>query len=459
MVARLDWPRWGWALGLAGTAAPLGLLVGFDPALAILVALSAAFALIAFTNLAHGLALYMFVSFIALPPFGLYDAMARLLLALTWFAVVATKRERELEFPAVHPLMAVAMLLFVGWAAISVVWAEDAAKALESATYYALSVILLLIVFTAVRTVEDLRPVLLAFVAGCVVATLYGVSGSTEEGERLATAVLDPNLLAAALVAGVALSIGLLALYRSPPIRLALLPSGVLLAVAIWLTTSRSALVAVAVCLVAAIVLAGRWRPQMLVASLAAVTLTYFYFAGVASDQARERISEPFSGQERTTDGRSTIWQLALRAFDDRPVTGVGAGNFPVVSVHYLLEPGVERGLEQIIDDPKRKVAHSTYLSVLSELGIVGIVLFSFVVVSSLGAAIGAARRFGAGGEWRLQIASVSIVVALIGVLTVSVFQSDPYGKQLWLLLALGPAMLAIAKRDRAGRLGPPPGR
>jgi hypothetical protein len=46
--------------------------------------------------------------------------------------------------------------------------------------------------------------------------------------------------------------------------------------------------------------------------------------------------------------------------------------------------------------------------------------------------------------------------VALTGVLASDFFLSEQYSKQLWVLLAIGPALLAIARRDGeqgAGRL------
>ena len=49
----------------------------------------------------------------------------------------------------------------------------------------------------------------------------------------------------------------------------------------------------------------------------------------------------------------------------DKPVAGVGAGNFPVSSIHYLLRPGKTQRDEIIVD--KQKVAHNIYLTVLSE--------------------------------------------------------------------------------------------
>lgn len=447
MVAGIDWTRWSWGIALALMAAPMGLLAGFDPNLAATLALAIAFTAIAFSDLSSGLALYIFASFFALHPYGLHDVLARLVLALAWFAVIATRRRSEIEFPAVHPVVAAALVLFVAWSALSVTWAQDSGEALASTERYALSAILFLIVFTAVRSRDDLGRLLLALVLGAAAATVYGlISPPVEDTGRLTSTVLDSNLLAAALVSGLALTVAVIALYRAPSLRLTAFAATLLFAVGVWMTTSRSALIALVLCLVAAIAVAGRWRVPVLAAAIVVAAATYAYFDLAASEEAKERITEPFSGEERSLDGRTTIWGLAWRAFEDKPLAGVGSGNFPIASPRYLLEPGVERTRDQVLDAPEGRVAHSSYLSVLSELGLIGLALFAFVIAFSLSSMLRAARLFDLAGQRRMQVAALSVAVALLGILAVNFFQSDQQSKQLWLLLGLGPALLSIAR-------------
>ena len=45
---------------------------------------------------------------------------------------------------------------------------------------------------------------------------------------------------------------------------------------------------------------------------------------------------------------------------------------------------------------------------------------------------------------------ATAIVVSLIGLLAADLFASEQYARDLWLLLGLGPALLAIAKRMEA---------
>jgi O-antigen ligase len=131
------------------------------------------------------------------------------------------------------------------------------------------------------------------------------------------------------------------------------------------------------------------------------------------------------------------------------PVRGVGSGNFQLTSGHYLLErPGAIK-YDYFIDKPK--VAHNTYLHVLAELGFVGLGLFLAIIGFAIACAWSAAQRFKQAGDLDMELLTRGVLLAIIGLLSADFFISGQYSKQLWLLLGLGPAMLAIAK-TRASR-------
>jgi F0F1-type ATP synthase assembly protein I len=46
-----------------------------------------------------------------------------------------------------------------------------------------------------------------------------------------------------------------------------------------------------------------------------------------------------------------------------------------------------------------------------------------------------------------MEIVARAMVVALVGILAADFFITEQYGKQLWILLGLGPALLGIARR------------
>ena len=447
MAARLDWSRWLGTLLLALVAAPIGLLAGLKPAFAIVAALGAGFVVLAFTDLAAGLAVFAFIGFVqVLPVDGLAKA-AGLLLTLSWFALVTTRPRMELEFLTAHPYMSAALGALIGWSLLSTTWATDTSTAIDSTVRYALNVVLFLIIFTAIRTPRELGWMMLAFVAGVAIATVHGILSPPDPTlGRVVSNTLDPNELAAVLVSGIALSVGVMVLYRrSPLIQLGAAMIAVFALVGVWLTVSRGGLIALAVAVVAAVLLAGRWRPIALIFACLFAFATYAYFTAVASPAARDRITSPTRGQTVIEEGRTTIWQVAWRAFEANPIEGVGAGNFQQASIHYLLRPGTLARSDQIIGD-KPKVVHNTYLGAAAELGAVGFLLFALIVGFSLLSMIRASRIYGRAENHRMQAVSLSIAVALIGNLAALFFISGEYERGLWLLLGLGPAILAMAK-------------
>lgn len=448
MAARLDWSEWTRALVLVLVAAPLGVLAGIDPTLAISAALAVSFALVSFTNLAAGVSLYLAFSFVALPPYGLNDMLARVVLGLAWLGIIASQGRRGLASISQNRWTLPVLSLFVAWAALTSIWAEDPDQAINAAYQYAVSAVLFLVVLVAVRTREDLRLVLVAMVSGAVVAAAVGAvnpPADATEG-RLTSTILDPNLLAASLVAGAALAGGLYALSRSGAGRMLAALAGLICVMSLLFTGSRGGLLAAVLTLVAAVALTGGRRLRIAVAAIALIGTVAIFFAAFAPSDLSERLTQPTRGEERIQEGRTTIWQVAWRGFEQNPVGGLGAGNFRVSSRRYVLEPGVLVRTDEVIEKPQ--VVHNAHLEVLTELGMVGAVLFAVLVGCSLGSTVLAGRRFRQAGDAEMRIAAVCVALALIAVLTANFFFSDQYGKYLWALFGLGPALLTMARKS-----------
>jgi O-antigen ligase len=170
---------------------------------------------------------------------------------------------------------------------------------------------------------------------------------------------------------------------------------------------------------------------------------TVAYFSFVATDEVRHRVTTFGSGT-----GRTDIWTIAGRMVQDQPVTGVGVGNFQTASIHYLLQPGAILRDEFIVDRPQ--ITHNSYLNVLAETGAVGLVLFCVILAAGFIACWRAADEFRKRGDPFLEACARAVSLALIALFVADVFASDQLNKELWVLLGLGPALLAIARRERA---------
>jgi O-antigen ligase len=346
--------------------------------------------------------------------------------------------------------------MFLAWNGLSAAWSEEPTSALDALSRFGLNAILFLIVFTAIRSERDVVRVFAAFVVGASVATVAGVltgSGPTPYGEaaRISSASDNSNELAAVLVASLALATGLaLVARRSPALRLAAIGAGALALAGIVLTVSRSGLIALGVAVIAAVIFSGRWRPRILLMSGVVVGAAVLYFAAFAPYAARQRVTS----SEQGGHGREDIWKVGWRMVQAHPISGVGAGNFSTTSIHYLLiEPGLLRRSDFIVDT--QKVAHNAYLQAWAETGIIGLALFLAVIIGVLACSLKAIRRFERDGNLMMEVLARAQLVATIGLLSSLFFSSDEYNKQLWLLMAMGPALLAIAgyraKQDDPG--------
>ena len=323
-----------------------------------------------------------------------------------------------------------------------------------------LNLLLFPIVFAAIRRPRDLEWVMVLFVLGGLSSAvigwldLFGGGGDPDAEGRLAGVGINANELGGLLVCGTVFAAALGASReRAIPMRAMWFAAAGLSGLALALTLSRGAIVGMLVAFLVAPLLAGPRRrlPTIAMSLLAAATIAMSIIA-LVPETAVSRLTS----SDHTGSGRTDIWRIALRMVDDRPVLGVGAGNFQDASIRYVLLPGVLKRDEQIVNKPK--VTHNVYLQVLAELGAVGLALFLAVIVSSLLATLRAARIYSRAGLRSNELMARALLVGLIGFLAAEFFSSQLYSKQLWLLLALGPAVLATARtaaKQAAARRAP----
>lgn len=455
MAARAQLPTRALQAALVATGLVVGVLAGVEPKLAVAATLALVLVTVVMADLAVGVAAFAAISFLDVLPLGgafvSFTKVAGLLVAVSWLAVLATRRDATNEFFSAHPGLSYVFVIFLGWVAMSGVWAEDPSVTMKSFYRFGLNIMLFPIVFTAVRTRRHAEWVLAAFLAGAVTSAVYGIvapaPASTFGGvERIGGAGVDPNQEAAILVAALTIAAAFIAgSRRSSRWRLAAIPVIPLCLAGVLLSFSRGGLIALTIALVAAVFVGGRWRLLAAVLVVVVALSSVAFFAYVATPVERARVTETGGGS-----GRSSIWAVGWRMVEAHPLNGVGAYNFPISSVHYLLKPGAIKRSDFIIDKPK--VAHNMYLDVLAELGIVGAVLFLTLIGASLRYTVRAARRFQQAGDRSGELLSRAVVVAVLALLAAFFFLSEQYNKQLWILLALGPALAAVAERELEAR-------
>lgn len=456
MSARARWFPLASA-SLLAVAAALGVLSAKQPVLAIAVVAAAIFAYVVFSDLAAGFGILMFLTFLAvLPTSGSLSPAkgAGLLLALAWLARYTTVTSGVRDFFADHPLLSWTMIAFLGWAALSVIWAPFTGSALTDVSQYFLTLLLIPIAYTAVRSTRDLKIALIAIVLGAMIAAAVGVvqppNPEVLETARATGTIGDPNEFAADLLAGLVVAAGFAVARGSRPSARALgLAAIPLCMLGMFISVSRGGLVAMAAVFLVAAFAAGRWRLAVIPLIFAIALGGVVYFSQFAPLPARERVLTTNGGS-----GRSELWQVGMRVFRAHPVGGVGVGNYVQVSPQYVLQPGSLRHSE-LIFAAEPKPAHNSYLQVAAEMGVPGLLLFLAVVTGCLRCALRAARIAAERRDITLEALSRSVFLAAVGILVALFFISQMHNKLLWGLLALGPAVLSVARHETGDSAAP----
>jgi O-antigen ligase len=387
---------------------------------------------------------------------GEFPNRVLIFIGVCWIGLLLGHERRASKAIRDSYVMIALAALFIAWLVVSLAWAPApgaVSTGVRRLLYGGFSFLLLI---GAIVTRRDARWIARAFVVGATLSVLWGaakggltaasgVAGeATDVGGRFQGGSGDPNYLAATLVPGIILAAALAA-RRAPLERLLLAVAIVIMAVGLAATQSRGGLIAACVCAAVALAI---WRGRRLriaagIGLAAVATAGYF----LVRPGAWTRIFESNQGS-----GRLDIWTIAWRVVHSHPFFGVGFGQFPQVSPHFVLRPGGLDYISLIVE--KQIVVHNLYLALWVEGGIVALLAFAALAVGALASGWFAARSFDAQGDADMAALSRAAIVGLVGTLTAFFFLSNPENSELWIMLALGPVMAALARR-RAGS-GPP---
>lgn len=263
------------------------------------------------------------------------------------------------------------------------------------------------------------------------------------------------NEAARNLVIGIVMLFYLREVIRSRTFQVAALGAIGLLVLASIATLSRSGLALLVVALGLIFLkhlfnrAASRQRQLQFAVGMIAVALTIWLVPDNIFRLMEERIYPTITpGQERI-EARFFLWQAALDMWVEHPITGIGMGGYGENLQEYL-PPGA--GLR----DDLTFNAHSIYLQLLAETGVIGLALF----LITLGFALRAVMRSIRSGD--PQIASLAWAWLAVLLLTIAggLTKQETYDKILW--IAMGAAIsFDIGRMRQAHRTAvtdaPPP--
>ena len=222
---------------------------------------------------------------------------------------------------------------------------------------------LLALAFMVVSALTGIRSVLLG-------GGMYGYRATTL-GAAIASAY-NPNRLAMFAILAIAGLWFLMQSLRIPALRLLIIPTLVVLALAVFMTASRSGLLGLGVCVLAIVIDQGLNLRQLLTFALAGVMLLSLVLRLVPEKSLERMTNLPFTQSAEAGVGSGSLerrgytWEIGFKMFEDSPILGVGAGGWELT--RFTKDPTHSTG-----------AAHNSYLLASVEGGIFG--LLAFVVL------------------------------------------------------------------------------
>jgi colanic acid/amylovoran biosynthesis glycosyltransferase len=282
---------------------------------------------------------------------------------------------------------------------------------------------------------------------------------------RIAGPLGDPNYFAQILLILVPIALALAwgegtwAGERGRRRVLAVAAAGLLVAGTV-LTYSRGAALALVLVLGLAVLVRGV-RPRHVAAGLAVVVILWLFTpAGFARRLTTLREMLPGAEEVLRPDSsfakRRLVTGAAWRMFLDRPVFGVGAGNYSDEFFRYARRVGSDARLYE--EPGEVNYPHNLYLEVAAESGAVGLAAFGALLVAAFASLFTARRRLLAAGDPRTAALAEGVGLALVGLLVTGLFLHGEFPRYLYLLLGLAGGLSLVSRpAGRADREEGPP--
>ena len=371
------------------------------------------------------------------PGLGTLAKLIGLALAFCWLATVAATGRFRRPDPFLF-----ATFVFVLWTALSVFWSAAPRESIRLVFTWVQSFGLVLILWDVFRTRSAIHAGLQAYVLGAYVAVggaianYFGSNPFYTNYDRFSPGATNPDGFGFVIALGIPVAWYLASsasttkwqrVYRA--VDLAFIPAAFL---GLALSGTRTAAVAAVVGMAFGLASLTRLRPVARIAIL--VVLAYAFYAllpivqPLKSFQRLGTTSVEFT--QGDLNGRLEQWRQGMASFVEHPLLGVGSNMYR--SVNSL-----------------GKEAHNSFVSVLVELGLIGLVLFGIVLVIAIIHALAQPR-------WDRNFWLTVLLVWAIGASTLT----WEYRKTTWVFLTLLAASAAlVSRRDRAlqsAHPGPP---
>jgi O-antigen ligase len=268
------------------------------------------------------------------------------------------------------------MVAFVSWSTLSYFWSVSRLRTQERVFTEVQLLIVVLLIWQFCTSESGRLTLAKAYIFGTLVScasTMYRYAAHqyTEYG-RFSAEGFDPNDLSLTLALSIPLSYHLFLRNRTAAGWVWLLQIAIAM-LSCFLTASRMGAVvlilALSIVLLTARQLSARRRMGMAVLFLLAMMVCVSFIPKASWKRISTLTTEVSHG---TLNRRTEIWAGGVKMLGKKPIFGVGAGAFPVAVWPMLSHFDVDHAF----------VAHNTYLSVVTELGVFGLLLFLLLLAA-----------------------------------------------------------------------------
>jgi len=355
-----------------------------------------------------------------------------LLALLCFFSAIIKKKEdagEKSNFPKAFLLF---FILFVFWIFLSYFWSQDQKSTFSIIGYYIRQNIL--IVFCLMFFIKkewQISSLMKAYIigglvsiAGIFIAFFSGMTYKNIFANRYSAIGFDPNDLGLILCFGIPMAWRIVTENKKKVLNILYFLYIPLCIAAVFLTGSRGAIVSALIAILIIPLINFKqsfWLKLLLVLTLAATIYSLIYF--LPSELFERFCGIPKELESGSLAQRAYIWQAGLNVFREHSLFGVGAGAF---------SSEVNKFFGGMV------VTHNTFLSVLTEEGIVGFIFFISMLISLI-------IRVRA-----LPASQKNIWLAIIFVWIVGVsFLTWDYYRETWFLFALAVAQISSSRGSK----------
>lgn len=338
-----------------------------------------------------------------------------------------------------HPVILVALVGFITVGMLSYTWAVDLTQVRSLSIRLLADAAVFLAIGVCISSPAQIRVLGWVALAGATLSTCYGVAVHAQVAGRFIGASLDPNEYAALIIPSLALGYASVVTSARRSARMAGWLCAVICVSGLVTSQSRGGLIAALVMGIVLLCTArGTERVRMGVVVVVLMALGGGYLVATPSGSAL--LGRVTSGD---SSGRTDLWRVAGRMMEQHPWSGVGLGNYPVLSSRYL-DASVHHA-ELFIGAPR--TVHNSILEIGSELGIFGLGAFLLFTLGCLVVLYRAYRHARRTGDMMCIQLGRGLLAAMVSNFTMCIFLSGQYQELLWVTLSLSLVYAAMIGR------------